>query len=69
MSYIKKCKNGYDFKQMLKKYNLTVDQYFELRYEWDLLSGNDRMVVLKDGVEVSDKTYNFCPNRGASMIE
>lgn len=77
MDYIKKCRNGHDFKQMLKKYNLTVDQYFELRYEWDLLSGDDQMVVLKDEVEISDKPEwikrssvgNYeCPFCNASVI-
>ena len=46
--------SGAEFREILKKYNLTVNQLLDLRDEWNRLSAEEKYTLLKQEAQESN---------------
>ena len=46
--------NGIEFKEVLKQYNLTVNQLLDLRDDWNRLSAEEKYTLLKQEEQESN---------------
>ena len=51
------------FKDALSKYNLSVNDFLDLRYEWDTLSFSDRKDLIME-----EESHNEPNNQGCHYI-